>query len=81
VTHEQVRPYQHEQVEEHIYRDIHVHNVYHQIQPVRDVQVLPPRHFVLDAHGNKVEIPDPGGSTDSGLRPPKISDRITDDGS
>ncbi|KAI9815360.1 MAG: hypothetical protein M1832_005498 [Thelocarpon impressellum] len=46
VTHETVIPEVHHIREEIITREIHTHDVRHRIQPVVDVQVLPPRHFV-----------------------------------
>ncbi|KAI0120705.1 hypothetical protein BJ170DRAFT_646460 [Xylariales sp. AK1849] len=56
VTHETVYPQQHEITEEHIYREIHNHDVYHRIQPVYDIQVLPTRHFMLDSDGGFIEV-------------------------
>ncbi|CAJ2503433.1 Uu.00g108270.m01.CDS01 [Anthostomella pinea] len=56
VTHETVRPQVHEIVEEQIHREIHNHDVYHQILPVYDLEVLPARHFVRDADGGLVEM-------------------------
>ncbi|OTA52640.1 hypothetical protein K449DRAFT_456421 [Hypoxylon sp. EC38] len=56
VTHQTVRPQVHEIIEEQIHRDIHNHDVYHRIQPVYDVEVLPTRHFVPDPNGCLVEI-------------------------
>ncbi|KAI1469513.1 uncharacterized protein F4812DRAFT_470432 [Daldinia caldariorum] len=49
VTHETIRPHVHEIMEEQIYREIHNHDVYHRIQPVYDVEILPARHFVPGA--------------------------------
>jgi hypothetical protein len=46
----------HEIKEERIYREIHDHDVYHRIQPVYDVEVLPARHFVPGPDGNLVEV-------------------------
>ncbi|KAF2120913.1 hypothetical protein BDV96DRAFT_641562 [Lophiotrema nucula] len=59
VTHEVVRPHEHEIIEEKIYREIHNHDVYHYILPVREVEVLPARHFVSTPDGNGLmEVPD-----------------------
>ncbi|KAK0707292.1 hypothetical protein B0H67DRAFT_647488 [Lasiosphaeris hirsuta] len=56
VTHETVKPVQHNVVEEQIQRETHVHDVYHRIQPVRDVEVLPARHHVQGADGALTEV-------------------------
>ncbi|KAI1213378.1 uncharacterized protein F4807DRAFT_470741 [Annulohypoxylon truncatum] len=56
VTHETVRPYVHEIKEEQIHREIHNHDVYHRVQPVYDVEVLPARHFVPGSAGALVEV-------------------------
>jgi hypothetical protein len=48
VTHETVKPIQHEIKQEVVYRDIHNHDVYHRIQPVIETEILPPRHFIQD---------------------------------
>lgn len=56
VTHETVKPAQHNVIEEHIQRETHVHDVYHRIQPVRDVEVLPARHYVQDPNGGLTEV-------------------------
>ncbi|KAI1102556.1 hypothetical protein F4804DRAFT_260798 [Jackrogersella minutella] len=56
VTHETICSHVHEITEEHVYREIHNHDVYHRIQPVYDVEILPARHFVLDPDGGLVEV-------------------------
>jgi len=56
VTHEVVRPHQHEVIEEQISREIHTHEVHPKIQPIYDVEVRPTRHFVPDEHGGLVEV-------------------------
>ncbi|KAI2617205.1 hypothetical protein GGS26DRAFT_603258 [Hypomontagnella submonticulosa] len=56
VTHEIVRPQVHEIIEEQIYREIHNHDVYHRIQPVYDIEVLPARHLVPGDDGRLVEV-------------------------
>ncbi|KAI0122802.1 hypothetical protein F4814DRAFT_438719 [Daldinia grandis] len=56
VVHETIRPQVHEILEEQIYRDIHNHDVYHRIQPVYEVEVLPARHFVPGPNGGLVEV-------------------------
>ncbi|KAK6953466.1 hypothetical protein Daesc_005770 [Daldinia eschscholtzii] len=58
VTHETVRPHVHEILEEQIYREIHNHDVYHRIQPVYDVEILPARHFVPGPDGRLIEVPE-----------------------
>ena len=42
--------------EEKITREIHTHDVFHRIQPIIDVEVLPARHFVPAADGSLREI-------------------------
>ncbi|KAI1081865.1 hypothetical protein F5B20DRAFT_588029 [Whalleya microplaca] len=56
VTHETIHPHIHEIKEEQIYREIHNHDVYHRIQPIIDVEVLPARHFVPGPDGSLVEV-------------------------
>ncbi|KAK1834556.1 hypothetical protein QBC39DRAFT_369060 [Podospora conica] len=56
VTHEVVRPQQHEVVEEQITREIHTHEVHQKIQPIFDVEVRPARHLVPDDDGRLVEV-------------------------
>ncbi|KAI2776112.1 hypothetical protein F4815DRAFT_365363 [Daldinia loculata] len=58
VTHETIRPQVHEILEERIYREIHNHNVYHRIQPIYEVEILPARHFVPGPGGGLVEVPE-----------------------
>ncbi|KAI1653432.1 hypothetical protein F4813DRAFT_257564 [Daldinia decipiens] len=58
VTHETIRPQVHEILEEQIYREIHNHDVYHRIQPVYEVEILPARHFVPGPNGGLVEVPE-----------------------
>jgi len=57
VTHEVVNKHFHNIREEVVTRQIHTHDVYHRIQPIIDIQVLPTRHFVLHpTTGEKIEI-------------------------
>ncbi|KAI0117638.1 hypothetical protein F4776DRAFT_666288 [Hypoxylon sp. NC0597] len=56
VTHQTVRPQVHEITEEQIHRDIHNHDVYHRIQLVYDIEVLPTRHFISGPVDRIVEI-------------------------
>jgi hypothetical protein len=56
VTHETIRPHVHEIQEEHIYRDIHNHDVYHRILPVYDVEILPAHHFVPGPDGGLIRV-------------------------
>ncbi|KAI0475718.1 hypothetical protein GGR56DRAFT_695561 [Xylariaceae sp. FL0804] len=64
VTHETVRPTEHEIVHEQIHRDIHTHDVYHRVQPIYDVELLPARHYVPNRSGDELhelsesELPD-----------------------
>ncbi|KAK0740458.1 hypothetical protein B0T18DRAFT_449087 [Schizothecium vesticola] len=59
VTHEVVRPHQHEVVEEQISREIHTHEVHQKIQPIFDVEVRPARHLVPDDNGGLAEVDRP----------------------
>lgn len=56
VTHETVQKKTHHIREEVVTREIHTHDVFHRIQPVIDVEVLPPRHFLPVEGGGLVEI-------------------------
>ncbi|KAI0379545.1 hypothetical protein F5Y04DRAFT_290157 [Hypomontagnella monticulosa] len=56
VTHERVRPHVHEIIQEQIYREIHNYDVYHRIQPIYDIEVLPARHLVRGEDDNLVEV-------------------------
>ncbi|KAI9752365.1 MAG: hypothetical protein M1815_000577 [Lichina confinis] len=56
VVHETVIPTVHEIREERIEREIHTYDVVHRIQPVIDVEVLPPRHFVPTTSGGLREV-------------------------
>ena len=56
MTKEVVKPIVHERTEEHITRDIHTHDVYQKILPVRDVEVLPARHWVPGPDGRLVQV-------------------------
>ena len=56
VVHEKIRKDIHHVREEVITREIHNHDVYHRIQPIIDVEVLPPRHFLPVEGGGLVEI-------------------------
>lgn len=58
MTHEHIIPKVHHVREEHITRDIHSHAVYHHVQPVIDVQVLPTKHYVpaKDGSGALIEV-------------------------
>ena len=42
--------------EEKITREIHTHDVFHRIQPIIDVEVLPARHFMPAADGSLREV-------------------------
>lgn len=56
MTHETVHQKVHHVREEVVTRDIHTHDVYHRIQPIIDVEVLPARHFLPVEGGGLVEI-------------------------
>lgn len=74
VVHETIIPEVHHVTSEAITRDIHNHHFVHRVQPIRDVQVLPTKHYApLGRNGELVEIPDPGPISNDivGLRPEK----------
>ena len=56
MVHEKVHKTVHHVRDEVITREIHTHDVYHRIQPIVDVEVLPPRHFLPVEGGGLVEI-------------------------
>ncbi|KAI9800260.1 MAG: hypothetical protein M1833_003374 [Piccolia ochrophora] len=56
VVHETVLHDVHHIREEVIQREIHTHDIIHRVQPIIDVQVLPPRHFVPVAGGGLKEV-------------------------
>ncbi|OIW30988.1 hypothetical protein CONLIGDRAFT_295753 [Coniochaeta ligniaria NRRL 30616] len=56
VTKEVVKPVVHEQIEEHITRETHTHDHYTKILPVRDVEVLPARHWVPGPDGRLIQV-------------------------
>ncbi|KAK7951278.1 uncharacterized protein PG986_007006 [Apiospora aurea] len=56
VAHEHVRPEWREIREERIERHIHNYDIYPQIQPIYELEILPARHFIEDADGNRVEV-------------------------
>lgn len=61
----------HELVHEAITREIHDHHYHHRILPVIDLEVLPPRHFVLAEGGGYTEISEaeiPGGGNTEELQ-------------
>ncbi|KAF1930990.1 uncharacterized protein M421DRAFT_418480 [Didymella exigua CBS 183.55] len=51
VTHEVIKPHQHEVVQHKIYREIHNYEHFHRIQPVMMTEVLPPRHWIPNPNG------------------------------
>ncbi|KAL1654561.1 hypothetical protein SLS61_002750 [Didymella pomorum] len=51
VTHEVIKPHQHEIVQQKIYREIHNYEHFHRIQPVMMTEVLPPRHWIPNPNG------------------------------
>ena len=56
VTHETVTKKVHHVREEIITKDIHHYDVFHRIQPVIDVELLPARHYVPTADGTLKEV-------------------------
>lgn len=56
VTKEVVKPVVHEKIEEHITRETHTHDYYTKILPVKDVEVLPARHWVPGPDGRLVQV-------------------------
>jgi hypothetical protein len=61
VTHETLHTRRIEIVQESITRDIHVDHYYHYIQPIKVVEVQPPRHFRINSKGEKLSIAAPEG--------------------
>lgn len=57
VTKEVIKPTMHEIRQEQITREIHNHDIFHRILPVKDVEIIPSRHFMRDEAGNVQEIP------------------------
>ncbi|KZM21700.1 uncharacterized protein EKO05_0001680 [Ascochyta rabiei] len=51
VTHEVIKPHQHEIIQQKIYREIHNYEHFHRIQPVMMTEVLPPRHWIPSPNG------------------------------
>ncbi|KAK0752979.1 hypothetical protein B0T18DRAFT_395740 [Schizothecium vesticola] len=56
VIQERITPQVHEIQHQQIHREIHTHDVIHTIQPIRQIEVLPAKHYVQDANGKLVEI-------------------------
>lgn len=64
VTHETIIKERVEIIQEEITRDIHVHHYYTYQQPIKVVEILPPKHYFLDLEtGVKTEIDPPFGWT------------------
>lgn len=64
VTHENIIKQRTEIIQEEITRDIHMHHYFTYLQPIKVVEILPPKHFLLDLEtGVKTEIPAPSGWT------------------
>jgi len=51
VTHEVIKPHEHEVIQQRLYREIHNYTYYHRLQPVLQTEVLPPRHFIPNPDG------------------------------
>ncbi|KAI9717144.1 MAG: hypothetical protein M1812_004892 [Candelaria pacifica] len=56
VTHELVTQEVHHIREEVVTREVHYHDVYHRVQPVIDIEVLPPKHYVQANDGRLIEV-------------------------
>lgn len=64
VTHETIIKERTEIIHEEITRDIHIHHYYTYQQPIKLVEILPPKHFFLNLQtGEKTEIEPPFGWT------------------
>lgn len=64
VTHETIIEQRTEVFTEEITRDVHYHHYYTYVQPIKVVEILPARHFMLDTvTGRKTEIAQPAGWT------------------
>ncbi|QDS74628.1 hypothetical protein FKW77_009102 [Venturia effusa] len=62
VTHETVIPEIHHVEHEVLTREIHNYDIYHRILPIKDIEVLPAKHFVRDpVTGELTQIPAPPG--------------------
>jgi hypothetical protein len=51
VTHEIVKTHEHEIIQHRIFREIHNYEHFHHLQPVYDIEVLPPRHWIPNPEG------------------------------
>jgi hypothetical protein len=56
VTKDLVRPTMHEIRQEQITREIHNHDVFHRILPIKQTEILPARHFYRNSTGQVSEI-------------------------
>ncbi|KAG8528016.1 uncharacterized protein KY384_006932 [Bacidia gigantensis] len=56
VTHETVHREMRHVREERITREVHNHEIYHRVQPIIDVEVLPTRHFLPMGNGELLEV-------------------------
>jgi hypothetical protein len=64
VTHEVIKHHRTEVFREEVTKEIHVHHYYTYTQPIKTVEILPARHFIVDEKtGGKIEIPAPKGWT------------------
>jgi hypothetical protein len=46
-----IKPHTHEIIQKKIFREIHNYEYYYHIQPVHDIEVLPPRHWIPNPNG------------------------------
>lgn len=62
VTHETIVKQRIEIIQEEITREIHVHHYYTYLQPIKVIEMLPARHYLLDLQtGTRSPIPAPPG--------------------
>jgi hypothetical protein len=59
VTYETIQPVIHNIQSEKITREVHNVDIYHRILPIKDVEILPARHFIRSQSGELKEIPPP----------------------
>jgi len=77
-TREVIQEHRVEIVQEEITREIHVHHYFTYVQPIRTLEVLPARHFIVDPEtGEKIEIAAPEGWSMPANLVPKKPDTVT----
>ncbi|KAE9969612.1 hypothetical protein EG327_010557 [Venturia inaequalis] len=81
VTHETVIPVVRYVEEEVVTREIHNYDVYHRILPIKDVEILPTRHYLRDPiTGVLTEIPAPPSAREGGHQQWKLVATDSDSG-